>query len=183
MPPPRRAASPLACALCATAVAAALALAPLAGAGGPRAELLAWLAGLGLLLAAGAAFGLASLLAPALTVLLACYALALAGRDGQVDAAAPLVGAGLLLYGELASWAVEARAQVRDERPVLAARAAVLAASVAGALGLAALVLLAAGLPAGGGLTRLAAGVAAATLTLGLVAAVARRSSTRPPRA
>jgi hypothetical protein len=158
-----------------------LALAPPAAAGGALAEALAWLAGLGLLLAAGAAFRLPSLLVPALTVLLAEYAVALAGRGQRVDAAAPLVGAGLLLYAELASWATEARPQVRDERPVLVARSAVVAASVTGALALAALVLLAAGLPAGGGLTRLAVGVAAATLTLVLVATVARPTSTRGP--
>jgi hypothetical protein len=56
----------------------------------------------------------------------------------------------------------------------------VLAASVVGALALGAAVLLAAGLPGGGGLTRLAVGVVAATLTLALVAAVARRTATRP---
>jgi len=44
------------------------------------------------------------------------------------------------------------------------------------------LVLLAAALPAGGGLARLAIGVVAATGTLALVAVVARPTSTRAPR-
>ena len=181
MPAPRRARAPLACGLAATAVAAVLALAPLAAVSGPLREALAWLAGLGLLLAAGAAVRLPSLLAPALTVLLAEYAVVLVRRD-RVDAAAPLVGAGLLLYAELASWAREARPQVRDERPVLKARAIMLAATTMAALGLGAVILLAADLPAGGGLTRLAIGVVATTCTLTLVTLVARRTSTRIPR-
>lgn len=182
MPAPRRARAPLACGLAATAVAAVLALAPLAAVSGPLREALAWLAGFGLLLAAGAALRLPSLLAPALTVLLAEYAVVLVRRGDRVDAAAPLVGAGLLLYAELASWAREARPQVRDERPVLRARAVVLAATTMAALGLGAVILLAADLPAGGGLTRLAIGVAATTCTLTLVTLVARRTSTRIPR-
>ena len=43
-------------------------------------------------------------------------------------------------------------------------------------------VLLAAALPAGGGLARLAIGVVATTLTIALVAVVARPMSTRAPR-
>jgi hypothetical protein len=55
----------------------------------------------------------------------------------------------------------------------------VLAASVVTALGLGALVLLAAGLPAGGALARLAVGVLAATATFALVAVAARPTITR----
>jgi hypothetical protein len=58
----------------------------------------------------------------------------------------------------------------------------VVAASTLAALGLGALVLLAAAVPAGGGLARLAVGVAAATATLALVALVARPTSTRTMR-
>jgi hypothetical protein len=179
MPTPRRSRGPLAYGAAAVAVAAVLAAAPLAAVGGRSREALAWLAGFGLLLAAAAAFRVAWLLAPALAVLLAEYAIVLAGRGGRVDVAAPLVGGGLLLYAELAGWAGEARRQVRDEPPVVAARAVVLAASVAAAVALGAVVLLAAGLPAGGGLPRLAVGVTAAALTMALVAAVARPTSTR----
>jgi hypothetical protein len=182
MPAPRRAGTALACGLAATAVAAVLALAPLTAVSGVLREALAWLAVLGLLLAAVAAFRLPSLLAPALSVLLAEYAVVLLARGGPVDPAAPLVGAGLLLYAELASWAGEASPRVRDERPVLGARAVVVAASVTGALALSGLVLLAAGLSAGSGLARLAVGVVAAALTLALVATVARPTSTRTPR-
>jgi hypothetical protein len=180
MPPARPDRTRLACRVAAVAVAVALALVPLAQVDGPLRAALAWLAAVGLLLAAGAAWPLPSLLGPALVVLLAEHAVVVLGRGDRVDAAAPLVGAGVLLYAELACWAQEARPAVRDEPAVTRSRVAVLAASLAGALGLGALVLLATGLPAGGGLTRLAVGVVAATLTLGLVAAVARRTSTRP---
>jgi hypothetical protein len=169
----------VACRLAAMAVAAALALAPLAQVHGPLRSALAYLAAAGLLLAAGAVWRLASLLGPSLLVLLAGQLVAPLLRGGRVDAAAPLAGAGLLLYAELACWAQERRPAVRDEWPVTRARLAVLAASVAGALALGAAVLLAAGLPAGGGLARLAVGVVAATLTLALLAAVARRTATR----
>jgi hypothetical protein len=179
MPAPRRARTRLACGLAATAVAAVLAVAPLAMVDGALREALAWLAGLGLLLAAAAALRAAVLLAPALAVLLAGYTVALVVRGDRVDAAAPLVGAGLLLYAELAGWAREARPQVHDERQVLLTRAVVLAVCVLGGLGLGVLVLLAAALPAGGGLARLTAGVAATTLTLALVVLVARPAATR----
>ena len=179
MPPARPDRTRLACRAAAVAVAGALALVPLAQVDGPLRAALGWLAALGLLLAAGAVWRLPSLLGPALVVLLAEHAVVLLGRGDRVDAAAPLVGAGLLLYAELACWAQEARPAVRDEPAVTRARVAVLAASVAGALGLGAVLLLAAGLPGGDGLTRLAVGVVAATLSLGLVAAVARRTSTR----
>jgi hypothetical protein len=182
MPAPRRARTRLACGLAATAVAAVLALAPLAAVEGPLRAALVWLAGLGLVLAAGAALRTGSLLAPALVVLLAEYTAVLVRRGDRIDAAAPLVGAGLLLYAELASWAREARPRVRDERPVLTTRAIVVAASTLAALGLGVGVLLAAALPAGGGLTRLAIGVVAATGTLALVAMVARPTSTRARR-
>ncbi|MFL6188624.1 MAG: hypothetical protein ACJ75E_01985 [Actinomycetes bacterium] len=182
MPAPRRARTRLACGLAATAVAAVLALAPLASVEGPLRQALAWLAAAGLLLAAGAALRLTSLLAPALLVLLAEYTVVLVRQGDRVHAAAPLVGAGLLLYAELASWAREARPQVRDEHPVLAARATVVAASTVAALALGVLVLLAAAVPAGGGLARLAVGVVAATATLALVAVVARPTSTRVRR-
>jgi hypothetical protein len=182
MPAPRRARTRLACGLAATAVAAALALAPLAQVSGPLRDLLTWMAGFGLVLAGAAALRVGSLLGPAMVVLLAEYTVVLAGRGARVDAAAPLVGAGLLLYAELASWAREARPRVRDERPVLVSRAIVVAASALAALGLGVVVLLAATLPAGGGLARLAIGVVAVTLTLTLVAVVARPMSTRAPR-
>ena len=182
MPAPRRARTRLACGLAATAVAAALAVAPLAAVDGPLREALAWVAALALVLAAGAALRAGSLLGPALVVLLAEYTVVLVHRGDRVDAAAPLVGAGLLLYAELAGWAREARPQVRDERPVIHTRAIVVAASTLAALALGALVLLAAALPAGGGLARLAVGVVATTLTLALVVLVARPTSTRAPR-
>jgi hypothetical protein len=182
MPAPRRARTRLTCGLAATAVAALLAAAPLAGVRGAPREALTWLAAAGVVLAAAAALRAPSLLGPALVVLLAEYTAALLARGGRLDPAAPLVGAGLLLYAELAGWAAEARPRVGDERPVLARRAIVVAASTLAALGLGVLVLLAAAVPAGGGLARLAVGVVAVTGTLALVAVVARPTATRPPR-
>jgi hypothetical protein len=182
MPAPRRARTPLSCGLAATVVAAGLAAAPLAAVSGPLREAMAWLAVLGLVLAAAAALRLGSLLGPALVVLVAEHAIVAVRGGDRIDAAAPLVGAGLLLYAELASWAREARPQVRDEHPVLAARATVVAASTLAALALGVLVLLAAAVPAGGGLARLTVGVAAATAPLARVAVVARPTSTRARR-
>jgi hypothetical protein len=182
MPAPRRARTRLASGLAATAVAAGLAIAPLTTVEGTLREALAWVAGLGLVLAAAAALRTGSLLGPALTVLLSEYTVVLVRRGDRIDAAAPLFGAGLLLYAELASWAREARPRVRDERPVLVTRVIVVAASTLAALALGVLTLLAAALPAGGGLARLAIGVVAATATLALVALVARPTSTRAPR-
>jgi hypothetical protein len=180
LPAPRRAGTRLACGLAATAVAAALAAAPLAAVQGALREALTWLAAAGLALAAGAALRLPGLLAPALVVLLAEYTVVVvAGGGGRVDAAAPLVGAGLLCYAELASWAREASPRVRDDPAVLALRATVVAASALAALGLGVVVLLAAAVPAGTGLARLAVGVVAAIATLALVAVVARPTATR----
>jgi hypothetical protein len=182
MPAPRRARTRLACGLAATAVAAGLAAAPLAAVTGPLRPAMAWLAALGLLVAAAAALRLGFLLGPALIVLVAEHAIAAVGGGNRIDATAPLVGAGLLLYAELASWAREASPRVRDERAVLTTRAAVVAASTLAAVVVGALVLLAAALPAGGGLARLAVGVVATTATLALVAVVARPTATRVPR-
>jgi hypothetical protein len=182
MPAPRRAGTRLACGLAATAVAAALAAAPLAAVEGALREALAWLAAVGLALAAGAALRLPALLVPALVVLLAEYTVVVVGGGDRIDAAAPLVGAGLLCYAELAGWAREASPRVRDDAAVLAWRAIVVAASTLAAIGLGVLVLLAAAVPAGTGLARLAVGVVAATATLALVAVVARPTATRAPR-
>ncbi|HEY7606381.1 MAG TPA: hypothetical protein VID07_06395, partial [Actinomycetes bacterium] len=101
---------------------------------------------------------------------------------GRIDAAAPLVGAGLLLYAELTAWAREANPRVRDERAVLTTRAAVVTASTLAAVVVGALVLLAAALPVGSGLARLTIGVVATIATLALVAVVARPTATRTPR-
>ena len=182
MPAPRRARTRLTCGLAATAVAAGLAAAPLAAVTGPLLQAMAWLAVLGLVLAAAAALGPGSLLGPALVVLVAEYAVVAARGGDRVDAAAPLVGAGLLLYAELASWAREASPRVRDERAVLTRRAAAVAASTLAAVVVGALVLLAGALPVGGSLARLAVGVVAATATLALVTVVARPTATRVPR-
>ena len=108
-------------------------------------------------------------------VLVAEYAVSLYQRSGPVDARAPLFAAGYLLLAELAHWAAEAHGLVRDERAVLVHRGAVLAVATLATTALGALVLLAAGLPLAGPVVRLALGVAAATVTLALIASLARR--------
>jgi hypothetical protein len=179
VPAPASARARLACGLAAVAVAAGLAAAPVLG-GQVLRPALAWLAVAGLAAAATGVWRFPALIPVALGLLVAEYAVSTYERGGPVDVRAPLFGAGVLLLAELAGWSRESRALVRDERPVLAARACLLAALVAGALGLGAAALLAAGAPLGGGLARLAVGVLAATAVVVLVGALARRTATRP---
>jgi hypothetical protein len=181
MPAPRRARTRLACGLAATAVAAGLALAPLAAVTGPLRQAWPGWPASACSWPPRPPCGWARCSARPWSCSLAEYTVVLVRRGDRIDAAAPLVGAGLLLYAELASWAREASPRVRDERPVLVARAAVVAASALAAVGWGAGP--AGRRPAGrGGLARLAIGVVAATGTLALVAVVARPTSTRAPR-
>ena len=170
MPAPRRARTRLACGLAATAVAAVLALAPLAGVTGPLREALAWVAGLGLVLAAAAALRLGSLLGPALVVLLAEYTRR--SWSAGATASTPPPPCSGPACSSTPSWPAgpgrPALGSATSARSCVA-RATVVAASALAALGLGVLVLLAAALPAGGGLARLAIGVVAATATLALV--------------
>ncbi|HET7571331.1 MAG TPA: hypothetical protein VFJ77_01540 [Gaiellaceae bacterium] len=102
------------------------------------------------------------------------YAVALAIGGHDVDAGAPLVGAGLLLCGELAAWSLDARWRVRG----LHARrrgGAVAALAVAGVLAGGVVVAFAAA-PAGGGLAWTALGAAGAVGAIGAAVAVAKRS-------
>ncbi|HSR27249.1 MAG TPA: hypothetical protein VLR51_02245, partial [Actinomycetes bacterium] len=87
MPAPRRARTRLACGLAATAVAAGLAAVPLTQVDGALREALAWVAALGLVLAAAAALRTGSLLSPALLVLLAEHTVVLVRRGDRIDAA------------------------------------------------------------------------------------------------
>jgi hypothetical protein len=120
------------------------------------------------------ALGRAGLVAPALVLLAAGYAATLVARNASVlDAAAPLVGCGLLLVAELAYWSVELAGAGREERPVLLRRLTAMLALAAAALALGAAVLAATALPIGGGLAWNLVGVAAAAAALALIARLA----------
>jgi hypothetical protein len=173
MAAPRRSRTRLAVAAATVVVAAGLALAPLASTRVPPGPL-ALLGALGVLLALGAAWRWAALVPGAVALLAAEYVVSLYQRPGPVDARAPLFAAGYLLLAELAHWSTEAHRLVHDEPPVLAHRLAVLALLLLATIALGALTLLAAGLPLAGPTARLALGVTAATITLALIASLAR---------
>jgi hypothetical protein len=132
------------------------------------------LAVLGASLAAGWASGIAWTLA----LVGAAYAAALAARGADsVDAAAPLVGAGLLLLAELAYWSVELRGPGYEERRVVARRLGALTALAFLSVVLGAFVVVLTAAPLGGGLAWDAVGVAAAAGTLAIVAWLAHRTT------
>src|SRR4029453_3286043 len=87
----------------------------------------------------------------ALVLLGAEQAVRLATGPAHADEWTPLYAAGFLLSAELAWWSIEPRVPAFSERRVLVNRVAVLAGCCAGAAVLAALVVLAAGVPVGGG--------------------------------
>ncbi len=117
----------------------------------------------------------------ALALLGGGYALALVLADGDLDARAGFVAAGLLVVGELAFWSVEARHWPREDSAAARARLAgivilTLAAATIGTL----LVAAGAAVPAGVALVQVAGvlGAVGALLTLALLA---RRSVVNPP--
>lgn len=173
MQAPHRARTRLAAGLGTVALATVLALGPLASTRVPRTPL-AWLGALAVLLAAAAAWRFASLVGGAVAILAVEYGLSLYHQRGPVDARAPLFAAGLLLLVELAYWSTESHRLVRDDRSVLTFRLAVLAVLALAAVGLGALVLLAAELPVAGPVARLALGVVAASAVLALIASLSR---------
>lgn len=176
MQAPDRAHTRLVAGAATVALAAVLALAPLAATRAPRTPL-AWLGAVAVLLAAGAAWRFVSLAGAAVAILAVEYGLSLYHQPGPVDARAPLFAAGLLLLVELAAWSVESHRLVRDDRAVLTYRLAVLAVLALAAIALGALILLAAELPLAGPVARLALGVAAASTVLALIATLSRRGT------
>jgi hypothetical protein len=83
------------------------------------------LGALGVVLLAAALLRPAAALVPwGLASLAAAYALALVLADGDLDARAGFVAAGLLLTGELALWSVEARRWPREESAAARSRLA-----------------------------------------------------------
>ena len=111
-------------------------------------------------------------------LLAAEYAAALAARGAaDVDAAAPLVGAGLLVVAELAYWSLELRGPGYEESRVVARRLGALAALAFLSIVLGAFVVVLTAAPLGGGLAWDAVGVAAAGGTLAIVAWLAHRAT------
>lgn len=103
------------------------------------------------------------------------YVAAVVSAGHGVDASAPLVAVLLLLSGELSAWSLDERWRIRPEQPLSWRRGAALAALALGGLGLAALVVALAAVPAGHGLALTAAGAAAAVGAAGTGIWVARR--------
>jgi hypothetical protein len=101
------------------------------------------------------------------------YAVFLVVRGGSIDAYAPLYGAGLLLVGELAHWALEPKVS-GGEQGLLARRVSLIAATCLAAAGIGGLVLSVSELVVHGGLLLEAFGVAAAVAALFLLARMAR---------
>jgi hypothetical protein len=104
----------------------------------------------------------------------ASYGTALLLRGGELDPLAPAFAAALFAVAELAWWSASAGA-VPDERSLLLRRLATVAVAALAAGGVGALVLTAADFAFAGGVALEAAGVAAAVLAVGLVAATAAR--------
>jgi hypothetical protein len=156
------------------AAAVALAVAPLG-----QGPLNGWLVlGLGaggvLSLGTGLAVRWSAALATGIALLGAEQAVRLATGPSDADPWTPLYAAGFLLAAELAWWSIEPRAPSYSELSVLVNRlAAIVGSCVAGAV-LAALVLLAAGAPLGGGVALELVGALAAVAALAVVATVAR---------
>jgi hypothetical protein len=115
-----------------------------------------------------------SLVAAAIAVAGAAYAVELSLGPATVDSWAPLVAAALFVAAELGFWSIEPSA-ARSERAVLVRRLLFLAASAL-AVGLVGSVLLYAASGASGGIGLESLGVAAAVMALGIVAFLARRS-------
>ena len=131
----------------------------------------------GLLLGAALMGGWTALLPWSLVLLGAAYVASLELRPdaGAIDAAAPLVGAGLLAVAELAYWSIELRGPGREERRLLARRAAAVVGLALASLLLGAVVVTLTAVPLGGGVVWDAVGVAAAAAALTLILRLARR--------
>jgi len=121
------------------------------------------------------ASALGPLVAVSLALLGAEYAALLQLRGGALDGRAPLEAGGLLLAGELGYWALELRLS-SEPRGVPLRRAATMVALAIAAGVLAALLLLVATVPPGGGLVWDGLGVLAAAAALGLAVTAVRRT-------
>jgi hypothetical protein len=103
------------------------------------------------------------------------YALAVIAHGTHVDEAAPLIGAGLLVCGELATWSLDERWSIARARGLLAARAGAVAVLALTGLAAGALVVSLAAAPAGNGLVWTLFGSTAAVLVVAVAAVLSRR--------
>ena len=130
-------------------------------------KLVVLIAGLGAVLHALMLWrGTVELLPWSLGCLASAYAVALVAHGGAVDGGAPLVGAGLLLAGELAAWSIDERWRIVAERRVVAERAAALAGLVLASILAAGVVVSLSAASVGRGLVWTTLGAAAAVLVL-----------------
>jgi hypothetical protein len=173
---PRPLGARLATAACALLVAVALA-APALGTGPLHGSAVAGLgAGALLFICAGLALRRSAPLVAGFVLLGAEQAVRLTGGPAHADGWTPLYAAGFLLSAELAWWSIEPRVPAFSELRVLVNRVAVVAGCCAGGALLAALVVLAAGVPLEGGVALELVGVLAAAAAVAVVAVVARSS-------
>ena len=114
------------------------------------------------------------LLGSALLLLAAAYVLGLLVGHHSLDEAAPLVGAGLLLCAELATWSLELRFRVALEPALRLQRVRAVGLLVFAGLAAASLVLVVAATSIGGGLAWAMLGSAAAVGAIALAAFVRR---------
>jgi len=104
----------------------------------------------------------------------ALYIVAIVVHGSQVDDGAPLVGAALLLCGELASWSMDERRPVAAARGVVVSRALAVAGLALAGLAIAALVVALSAAAVGDGLAWTVLGAAAAVLIVAAAARLAR---------
>jgi hypothetical protein len=142
-----------------------------------HAEVLVAVGAVGLLaLCLGVALRWSAALAVGVALLGAQQGVRLALGPDALDAWTPLYAGGLLLSAELAWWSLEPRVRAWSQPGTAARRAATVVLGCMGATVVAALVLVAAGGPTGGGVALELVGVAAAAAALALVAYVTRTS-------
>jgi hypothetical protein len=108
----------------------------------------------------------------------AAYAIFLSLRPGTVDASAPLVAAAFFIAAELSFWSIERRGWRSDWNVIGRRLALLVSAGLATAIAGGLLLLIASERRSGIG--QEAAGVAAAVLTLAVIAALVRRSRLQP---
>ena len=109
----------------------------------------------------------------------AAYALFLSLRPGTVDGRAPIVAAALFIAAELSYWSIERRSWPSEGQVIVRRLALLVAAGLAAAIVGGLLLLLTS--ERRNGIGQEAAGIAAAVLTLAVIAALARRSSRSAP--
>lgn len=119
--------------------------------------------------------GVEDLLGWSLALAGGAYAIALIVHGSAIDAAAPLVGCGLLLCAELATWSLDARWRVHADSGIVAARALAIAGLTLAGLAAAGLVVALGATSLGGGLAWTVLGCAAVVLVVAVAARLAAK--------